>query len=310
MISRMDEATTLLVALPLLLVLIEGGGRVYARLRTYLMARCVAQISNMIMTEEEPSDWAMRSLRWRYSMRIVIDSVHFVAEKIYGDALYRLALIAEVCELDRYLLEMVGCRQSVARAKLYSKLSCLPYSISVAEFAEDFVAECERGDFYAMAAVVSARPERAVKYIGRYSGELSLHEVAVLVMILRRTGSSIAYTPLLASQNRNLQLVGIYLCEHFLLADAEPHLQRLVESADVEVSYLALQALCSVRGDISTPQVGSALSNLAPHQRNAFLLRAVHNCYSLRSCAHHLTREECAIFSQRINSYKSRIVCN
>lgn len=309
MIPQMDEATTILAALPLLLALVQGGGRVYTRLRNHLMARCVEQISNMIVAKEEPSDFDMRSLRWLYPMGVVVDSVHFVAEKIYGNTLYRLALIAEVCELDRYLLDVVSRRNSEG-ASVYSKLLCLPYAISVAEFTEDFVAECERGSFCAMAAIVSARPERAVRYIERYSGTLSLHEVAVLVMIMRRTGVAIVYTPLLLSQNRNLQLVGIYLCEHFSLADAEPHLQRLVESADVEVAYSALQALCSVRGDISTSRVGSALSSLMPHQRNAFILRAVHSCYSLRSCAHHLTREECATFSQRINSYKSRIVCN
>lgn len=310
MISQISEATVALFALPLMFVIVQEGGKIYSRLRRYILARCVGRISNMIMTEEEPSDWEMRFLRWFYPMKVVIDSVHFVADKIYGNRLYRLALIAEVCEIDRYLLNMVGRKQRASRNDLYSKLSYLPYSVSVAEYTEDLIAESERGCFYAMAAVVSARPERAMRYIAHYSGQLSLHEVAVLAMLLRRTGSSIAYTPLLTSQNRNLQLVGIYLCEHFSLIDAEPYLQRLAESADMEVSYSALLAICAVRGDLSTSHVGSALSQLTTYQRNAFILRAVHNCYSLRSCIHHLTREERSNFSKRVNSYKCRIVCN
>jgi hypothetical protein len=181
----------------------------------------------------------------------------------------------------------------------------------VAEYAEVYMEEKQRRTrFCAMVALIAARPSRAVRYITQFKEELSLHEVAVLVQLMRRAGVAIAYTPLLCSPNRNLQLVGIYLCGHFSITDAEPHLQRLVESEDGEVAYQALQTLCSIHGDISTQQVGRALRRLLPHQRISFVMRAVHNCYSLRSCAHLLTREEQMLFLQRTNSYKCRIVCN
>ena len=306
-----SDLATLMSALPLSFVVVQAGRSAYRRVRGFAVAKCVAKISEMIVAAEDPSDSDMRSLRSRYSVGVVLDSVLFVAEKIYGSSLNRLVLIIEVCELDYYLLGSVRRGSSARRVRNLSRMSLLINATVVAEYAEVYM---EKGSddtrFYAMAALIAARPERAMQYLGKFNAPLSLHEVAVITYLMRRAGTAIAYTPLLASQNRNMQMVGIYLCHHFQLTDAEPHLQRLVSSEDEEVAYMALQALCTIRGDISTAQVGRALSRLASHQRIAFILRAVHNCYSLRSCAHHLSREECALFSHRINSYKCRIVCN
>ena len=311
MILSWSALATLVSALPLSFVVVESGRVAYRRARNFAVARCVAKISAMIVAEEDPDDMAMRSLRSRYSDGVVLDSVLFVAEKIYGTSLNRLMLIAEVCELDYHLLGLIRRSRGVRRVRNLSKIPFLMSATVVSECVEAYMAE-SRSDirFSIMAALVAARPERSMKYLAEFNGRLTLHEVAVILSLMRRAGTAIAYTPLLTSQNRNLQMVGVYLCHHFQFADAEPHLQRLVSSEDEDVAYMALQTLCAIRGDISTAQVGRALQRLMQHQRNAFILRAVHNCYSLRSCAHHLSHEERTLFSHRINSYKSRIVCN
>ena len=297
--------------LPLSLAVVRIGGAAYRRLRGYAVARCVARISEMVVAEVEPSDRDIRSLRYRYTVGVVLDSVLFVAEKIYGDALNRIVLIVEDCELDYYLLGLIRRKSGSQRVRNLSKLSLLTNATIAVERAEIYLDEPHRTSrFCAMAALVAARPNRAIHYIGSVDDELTLYEVAVLTQLMRRAGTAIAYTPLLVSQNRNLQLVGIYLCEHFSIIDAEPHLQRLVVSEDKDVAYLALQALCAIHGDISNSRVGAVLQRLTPCQRISFILRSVYNCYSLRSCAHHLTHEERIMFSQRVNSYKCRIVCN
>jgi hypothetical protein len=58
----------------------------------------------MVVAETEPDDREIRSLRTLFPMEVVLDSVIYVAEKIYGNALNRLTLIVEVCELDYHLL--------------------------------------------------------------------------------------------------------------------------------------------------------------------------------------------------------------
>ena len=311
MMSSWSEVVTVALALPLCWGVVEVGGVALRRLRVYATAQCIRRISNMIVAIEEPDDVEIRLLRRLFPMRVVLDSVIFVSESIYGGSLNRLRLIVEVCELDYHLLRQVRRRRGSARAQSLSRLSLLTYATTVAEYAELYMEQKHRKSrFYAMATLLSAHPDRAVRYILRFDSELTLHEVAVLVQLMRRAGVSIAYTPMLISPNRNLQLIGIYLCNYFTMTDAEPHLQRLAESEDRDVAYLALQTLCSIRGDLSTRGVGVALQRLQPHQRIAFVLRAVQNCYSLQSCAHLLTPKEQRLFSQHTSSYKCRMVCN
>ena len=298
-----NEAILIAFALPLAATVTQVAHSTYKRLRNYAVARCVWRISN-------PSDEEMRALRLRFPSDIMVDSGIFIAEKIDGYTLYRLALIVEVCEIEYVLIYRIRHSKGAAKARLLSKLSAMSYTV-IAEEAEAYIEEEDRNTcFCAMATLVSARPDRAIHYIAKFDAPITLLEAALLTQLMRRNGAPIAYTPLLISQNRNLQMLGIYLSGHFSIADAEPHLQQLVEEEDKEVAYLALQTLCSIRGNISTSQVRNCLQQMASHQRFSFLLHAVQNCYSLRSCAPLLTTEERTLFAQQINSYKCRIVCN
>ncbi len=311
MSTLLSEEALVALVLPVGLMVMQVSQRSYKWIRIYALTRCIERISQMIMAEEEPSDKEMQALRLRFPVGVLLDSILFISEKVYGDALNRLALIVEVCNVDYYLIGRISRTKGLSRAGYLLKLSAMTHATMIAEYAEAYMEdECRDARFYAMATLVSSRPERAIQYIARFESRLNLFEVAVLTQLLRRVGAPIAYTPLLLSQNRNLQLVGIYLSGHFSIADAEPHLQRLAESDDGEVSYIALQTLCSIRGNISTPQVGKALRKLLPHQRLSFILHAVQNCYTMRSCMRALNREEQLLFSQRINSYKCQIVCN
>lgn len=272
MIEGVNEEVAIALALPLLVIAIHLFCVVRRWLISHATARCVAQISEMIVSAEEPSDEEIHSLRVRFTKGIIHDAATFISEYIYGRSLNRLSLIVEECRV------------------CYS-------SVNDDRFSE-------------VIKLIEAYPDHAIRYVARLNIVLTWCDVALLAQLMRRAGTPIAYTPLLISQNRNLQLIGLYLCEHFSIVDAEPHLQRLTDSEDSEISYIALLSLCSIRGDISTPQVGRALGRLLPHQRATFLRYAVQACYSLRSCAHLLSRAECQLFSQRINSYKCQIVCN
>ena len=311
MMLGLCEVTLLALALPFAVVAAQLLYSLWRRVRAYAVSRCVAQISKMVVAAEEPSDEEMRMLRLRFSTGVVLDSLLFVAERVYGNALNRLSLIVEVCEIDRYLLARIMRSRCERRLRELAKLAVLPHAAIVVENVSAFLEEGSRAlRFYSLSALVAARPDRAIRYIANCNEELTLQEVSVLTRLMHRAGAPIAYTPLLISKNRNLQLVGIAMCAHFSIVDAEPHLQCLVASDDDDISYIALQTICSLRGDISTSQVREGVSRLLPHQRISFLLNAVQNCYSLRSCAHLFTAEERTNFLQRVNSYKCRIVCN
>ena len=305
------EEMLMAFALPFVLLVMQALHSVYKRLYNYAMERSVEHLSRLIMAKEEPDDDDIRSLCLHYPTGVILDAAIFISEKIYGEKLYRLALIVEECRIGDYLLGQIWRKRGLQRVRNLSKLTYLTHDMLIPDYVEVYMEDESREvRFYALMVLVSICSNRAIRYIAQCKDLLTIQEVALLVRLMRRVGTPIAYTPLLASQNRNLQLVGLYLCTHFSIVDSEPHLQRLLESEDEEVAYMALQTLCSVRGNISIPQVGKVLSRSLSHQRNSFILHAVQNCYSLNSCAHHLAGEERRVFSQRINSYKCRMVCS
>jgi hypothetical protein len=268
----LNEETVLALATPLLIATVQVAAAAHRRLSRLLRVRCIARISRMIMAREEPTDREMRSLRWSFPLGTISESAKFIAEHIYGRARYRLTLIAEVCEVEH---------SSLHNSQLYD----------ISRFIE-------------------AYPDHSVTYISRLNMSLSWYEAALITQLMCRTGAPVAYTPLLTSQNRNLQLIGIYLCVLFTSVDAEPYLQQLAESEDEDLAYMALLSLCSIRGDITSPQVGSCLLRCGSHLRLAFIRHSVQACYSLQSCAKHLSDEEQMLFMQQLSSYKCQIVCN
>ena len=271
MIALSNEDILLASLLPLVVAAAEIVRTIHHHCITRIKARCIARIARMVVAEEDPSDGEIRALRLCYPTSTIAEAASFVAEHIYGDNYHRVSLLLEVCRIDS------GKRW---------------------------------GELREVINTIVSYPNCAIKHLARESTPLSWYEVAAISQLLRRTGAPIAYTPLLSSQSRNLQLVGIYICDSLSITDAEPHLQRLCKEADKEVARAALYTLCTLRGDITTPQVECAVTRLSPNQRASLLRHLVWACYTPRSCSRLLTHEECIRFSQRLNTYKCKIVCN
>ncbi len=309
MMIVLNEEWVIALLLPLLLAVSEAMHTIGGRYRTYATTRCIAHITALLMSDDEPQDEIIHKLRLHYTNATIVEAVIFISEHIYGGKLHRLALIVEVCEIDFMLQRAAKRKQGGARAIHLLKMSQLSHLGTLLDYTEEETSN-DKARFYATMSLVASHPERAIRYIARLDTRLSLHEVVVLTRLMQRSGSPIAYTPLLISENRNLQYIGIYLCELLAIVDAERYLQLLAESKDCEIALAALQALCTLRGDLKTSHVRLGVSRLAPHLRAAFLRHAVQSCYSLRSCAHLLNNEERTSFSQHVGSYKCQIVCN
>jgi LemA protein len=200
-------------------------------------------MASMITSCEEPRDEVIRGLQLRYSTNTILESAIFIAEHIYGNSLYRLTTIIEVCEVDYHLLRAMHKGGAKERASLLARLSRLSHIGSMVGFAEEGLRDTEREvQLYATATLIASHPERAIGYIAKLKAPLSLYEVAILTQLMRRAGTPIAYTPLLLSDNRNLQYTGIYICAQLAIVDAEEHLQaaRRVYNANVTAYNTAI----------------------------------------------------------------------
>ena len=308
MITEWNEEVAIALALPLLMVVIQVVHTLGSHHRTLSTAQCVARITAMIVAREEPADEAIRRLRLRFSNRTILDSVILISHNIYGRAALRLSLIVEVCEIGHYLQNRLQSKDVRKRTALLAQLTQLSNEGAIIDCID--YGTTDIGTLNTAIALIATKPERAIHHIANIKSALSLYDVALLSQMIYRADTPIAYTPLLCSENRNLQLVGIYLCELLSIADAEHHLQHLVGSADREISLTALGALCSLRGNLNTTQVEECVTNLAPPLRASFIRHAVGSCYSLRSCSHLLSSAEALQFSQRLDSYKSQILCS
>lgn len=311
MMAFQNELFVIAAAVPALMILTQGVRSLMSYGQTFARRRCVERIATMLSAEEEPNDDMIYILRRLYSHRTLVESVIYVAENIYGEALNRLTLIVEVCEIDYYLLRQLRHARGARRIRLMMQLSRLAVVLPMFDESElDGEVEEREYRFYAMMTLVASHPERSIRHIAKFTPLMTMCEVAMITRLMRRVGAPMAYTPMLVSQSRNIQLIGIYLVEQLLIVDAEAHLQRLAESDEEEVAYAALHALCAIRGDISTPQVYRALKAFAPHHRASLLRHAVSSCYSLQSCANVFNCDERNRFMQMSNSYKCSMLCN
>lgn len=311
MIALRNELLAVAVVPPLLMVVAQGTRMAMNYARTFARRRCVGRIAALISAEEEPSDEAISILRRLYTRRTLLNAVIFVAEHIYGEALNRLALVVEVCEVDYDLLRMLNKQRGarcVRSLMQIAQIATVAPMLDVTELSDD--ADNREQAFYLLMARVALHPERSICYIAKFSPLMTAYEVAMVTQLMRRVGAPMAYTPMLVSQSKNIQLVGICLVEQLLIVDAEAHLQRLAESETEEVAFAALHALCAIRGDISTLQVARAMKRFAPHHRASLLRHAVLSCYSLQSCAAAFNGEERNRFLQMSNSYKCSMLCN
>jgi hypothetical protein len=99
--------------------------------------------------------------------------------------------------------------------------------------------------FYALAAIFAVTPLRGVATLARMSHRLSRRDVAELLSVVNRGSCPVPYTPLLLSENYNLQLLGLYLVRRFAIAESRREIATIVKNRSSELRDDALSVLAS-----------------------------------------------------------------
>ncbi|MBR4850051.1 MAG: hypothetical protein IKV09_03890 [Alistipes sp.] len=308
--TLLSSSILLLVALPFALLATQQI-LLFRNHRTERQkARCVGEIMLLLKPSRNINDDDITTLSDHFSESTLREAILFISDNIYGQEAFRLASIIEICGVDYRILHLVHRFCDTSCTAQLATLSHLPLTPALFELAEDFIDRERQPSFYATVALVATQPERAICYISYLRHNLSIYEVARLAEIMRRRGSTIAYTPLLNSENYNLQLLGVYIAASFSATDAEPALQKMLVHSDKRLALYALYALCSLRGNISSEGVQQLFNTLKPYHRKAFIRHVVQACYSSLACSPLLNEEEYTSLCNRINSYKCRMICN
>ena len=162
----------------------------------------------------------------------LVQSMVFVAEMTTEHTAERMGIIMKYYHIESYMLNRIfRSRSTLKRAYMLSQLSRLPISMLAALRVEPFVrTQSVEVGFCALMCLFSVTPVRGVATLARLPYRLSRRDVAELLSVINRGSCPLPYTPLLLSENYNLQLLGIYLVRRFGIVESRSEIVCIVKN--------------------------------------------------------------------------------
>ena len=185
------------------------------------------------------------ALRKGIAQHNFVQCVAFVADRVDDQAYNPLRIVVKYYHIESYLLsKATKSRNSTNRAYALALLARLPISIvtevKVERFLTDSSAEVR---FYALMCIFSVTPHRAITCLENLEHRLSRRDVAEILTVISRGYCPIAYTPLLTSDNYNLQLLGIHLVRRFGITESRAQITSIIRNESSELREDALETL-------------------------------------------------------------------
>lgn len=176
----------------------------------------------------------------------LVQCLAFVAEMTTGPN-ERFGIIMKYYHIESYMISRIFKSKNLyERAYLLSLFARLPISMLAALRVEPLVrAESDRVSFSALMCLFAASSIKGVATLARTPHRLSRRDVAEMLSVINRGCCPLPYTPLLMSDNYNLQLFGIYLVRRFGITESRGEIVCIVKNQSSELRDDALSALAS-----------------------------------------------------------------
>lgn len=177
----------------------------------------------------------------------LVQCLVFVAEMTTEHAAERMGIIMKYYHIESYMLGRIfKSRNDTERAYLLSLLARLPISMLAALRVEPLVrAQSPQVGFSALLCLFAVTPMRGVATLSRLARRLSRRDVAEVLSVINRGCCPLPYTPLLMSENYNLQLLGIYLVRRFGITESRSEIVCIIKGKSSELRDDALLTLAS-----------------------------------------------------------------
>lgn len=212
-------------------------------------------------------------------------------------------LIAE--GVDRWLVRRLHRARGLERARLLKWASELPTLPRVAALAEGYRLDPMREvRFAALLVEMAADPARLLHAVVRYEVPLTPVEVDEVLALLRRSLLPIAYRPLLATENENLQRIALALVAHFAIEEAEPALHHLLRAERTEEALRALRLLVLLHRPLPKRLVVPLLGRVTPQERLRLLRLMVREGVAAEQVRRLFQGEESAYYTRLACTYK------
>ncbi len=272
-----------------------------------LMQRSAGELVQSLMEEQLRPLPVERAVRCR---RLLAELVASVGASLYGYDPDPLTRKLEQAGVDRWLAAVVARRRGLRRAyalKLWADLPPMPrVELCCEGWQRDPSPEVRLS---ALLATLSTHPQEALRLMASCDNRLTLCEVSEVLHLLRRRLLPIAYHPLLASENGNLQRLGLLLVYEFSIEEADDYLLRLVASTgDAELSMAALYTLCALHRPLDRKVVRQAVARLHSAERRALMRRMAREGYAPSQVKRLWNERQMSRYKALVETYKSTLV--
>lgn len=163
----------------------------------------------------------------------------------------------------------------------------------------------------ALLATLAATPTMAIRTISALEYELSPFDLARIISLLRRGLLPIAYEPLLADGNNNLQMLGMAIVRSFGIEIAEKRLHQIITSErNPAIVSQAIYTLSSLGRPLGHTRIRERLAAMPSSERKALCRHLSVEGYSLGAVRGIFTEQESDYAEVLINSYKRALARN
>lgn len=285
----------------LLMLLLRHSQR---RRNNHIRDMYVKQIASLMMSEK-PSRHHIRA-RSRRSRMALAEAIYTVISHTYGNDTERLRPIVEHNNIERLLLKRVRLNRGATRARALMLLSAIPLHEDTVQY---LIRHARSNDkevrISALTAILASNPSMAIRTIASYYFELTPFDTARIIALLRRGLLPIAYEPLLASSNRNLQILGLAIVCNFGIEIAEKRLHKIISTEDdIVIVRKTIYTLASLGRPLGHTRIRERLAAMSADKRKELCRHLTVEGYSLSAVRSLFNERESLYAETLINSYK------
>lgn len=257
---------------------------------------------------QEPDDIekvAIRAHNARERMALT-EAIYTIMSHSYGCDIQLLRHVAERNRLPQMLCRRTRWARGARRARLLMLQSAIPATEGATEEIKRYLNSRDSDvRISALLATLAATPTMAIRTISALEYELSPFDLARIISLLRRGLLPIAYEPLLADGNNNLQMLGMAIVRSFGIEIAEKRLHQIITSErNPAIVSQAIYTLSSLGRPLGHTRIRERLAAMPSSERKALCRHLSVEGYSLGAVRGIFTEQESDYAEVLINSYK------
>lgn len=313
----MDIFTYIYIISLLCIAILFEGAIIYSKFKQTQRAKqsllkdsYIRQIVTMLFAEEAGDVYPHADTSQRRN--VLAEALYTVMSHTYGSDIATIRELVENTQLDKFLLIKIRHSDNIKRAHYLMLMSAVPTPTpAIATLRRYLYSRHAHIRIAALLSILAASPSTAISTIASLPYNLTSFDIARIIMLLRRGILPIAYEPLLTSENRNLQMLGLAIVRNFGIEIADKHLQNIIfSSTDYTITREALYTLSSLGRPLGRAKIRQRITSMPQHHRKELCRHLTHAGYSLAALRTLFDQSEMPYTESLIKSYKRSLECS